>query len=298
MEQAYKTHNLAEPESSPSSLPEVRVDGTEEMVPAFQVLTDRALGKVDVRHYSLAQPSATEVEGRSPEVVATPRIRKSLTEPVREVTLDPARMEPRLVSFYHSDPPAAEEYNKLAVALISVAAKRPCKRVLIASAQQGEGRTCVTLNLASALARANQRVLVVDGDLLHPSVLRLLGIHVELGLAEVIARGLTPGAATVRILPSGFNVMATRGRVDNAAELLASPALQGILQMLDPDYDFILFDSPPLLVSADAHLLQRFTDTTLLVIRPGVNSTAQMARALALFAEEDLCGVVLNRVVS
>jgi Mrp family chromosome partitioning ATPase len=57
-----------------------------------------------------------------------------------------------------------------------------------------------------------------------------------------------------------------------------------------------LFDSPPLLDSADANLLTRMVDTTLLVIRPGKTSTAQMAQAVALLDREDISGVVMNRV--
>jgi len=67
--------------------------------------------------------------------------------------------------------------------------------------------------------------------------------------------------------------------------------------MIAGDYDFILFDSPPLLASSDGQLLLRFVDKMMLVIRPGVTTPAQMAKALAMFKKKDLLGVVLNRVL-
>jgi protein-tyrosine kinase len=221
---------------------------------------------------------------------------QALARPSHEVALNPAHMDHHLVTLIEFDPRPAEQYDRLAVSLISAAVRRPFKRVLICSARHGEGRTCVTLNLAGALTRAGKRVLVIDGDLQQPSVLRLLGIEAETGLVEMIERNLPPGAAILRVLPAGFNVLGTRERVSSSAHLLAAPAFDEALQMFDPEYDFILFDSPPLLDRSDAHLLALLTNTTLFVIRPGFNSAAQMARALSRFTEEDLCGVVLNRV--
>src|SRR4029079_6058387 len=194
------------------------------------------------------------------------------------------------------NPRAAKYFDQVAVSLISVSYKRLCKRVLIASAQQGEGRTCVTLNLAGALARARQRVLVVDCDLANPSVLRLLGIDAPLGLSEAVHRGLGPNSAALRVQPAGFNILPTREKIQHTAELLAAPRFHEMLQICEPDYDFILFDSSPLLASADANLLAGLTDATMLVIRPGMTTTQQMAKAVSLFNEKDICGVVLNRV--
>ena len=72
---------------------------------------------------------------------------------------------------------------------------------------------------------------------------------------------------------------------------------ESMMQMLRSEYDFMLFDSAPLLAVADASLLELQTDATLLVIRQGCTSTGQMAKAVALLNEERLLGVALNRVV-
>ena len=218
--------------------------------------------------------------------------------PAREVDLKPGRLDPRLVAFHDFDPQAIAPYNRLVISLISAASSRKLQRVLIASAQYGDGRTGVTLNLAAALARAGQRVLVVESDFLRPSALRLLGVDAETGLAEAIAKGLAPNQAMVWLQPIGFNLLPTRAQVENSAELLASPIFEAMMQMLRPEFDFILFDSAPLLAVADASLLELHTDATLLVIREGCTSTSQMAKAVALLNEERLLGAVINRVAT
>jgi capsular exopolysaccharide synthesis family protein len=214
------------------------------------------------------------------------------------VDLRPKRLAPGLIAFNDLDPHKIAPYNRLAISLISTAASRKLKRVLIASAQYGDGRTTVTLNLAAALARARQRVLVVESDFLRPSAMRLLGIDSAMGLAEAVADGLAPSKAMVWLQPIGFNLLPTCAQVENSAELLASPYFEVMLRNLSPEFDFILFDSAPLLAAADARLLERHTDATLLVIRQGGASTNQMAKAVALLDEDRLLGAVLNHVES
>ncbi len=216
--------------------------------------------------------------------------------PAYEVDLRPKRLDPHLIAFNDLDPHGVAPYNRLVISLISAAASRKLKRVLIASAQYGDGRTTVMLNLAAALARARQRVLVVESDFLRPSAMRLLGIDSATGLAEALTKGLAPSKAMVWLQPIGFNLLPTCAQAENSAELLASPFFDVMMRNLSPEFDFILFDSAPLLAAADARLLELHTDATLLVIRQGRTSASQMAKAVALLNEERLLGAVLNRV--
>jgi Mrp family chromosome partitioning ATPase len=100
------------------------------------------------------------------------------------------------------------------------------------------------------------------------------------------------------MLPGGFDLLPMQGRPENAAELLASPNFGRLLDAFDQDYDFLLFDSAPLLVADDAHFLLRFVDTALVVVAQGKCSSAQAARAVARIARKDIFGVVLNRLAN
>ncbi|HKP11321.1 MAG TPA: CpsD/CapB family tyrosine-protein kinase [Blastocatellia bacterium] len=257
------------------------------------VRTDnRSADAFDFMHFSLNAP-ATDAFDREASVAPAPR--SASARPASEVTLDATRVDPHLVAFYDFDPRAAEEYNKTAITMISAAADQPLRRVLIASAQHGEGRTCVALNLACALAQAKQRVLVIDTDLQRPSLHRLLGIEAERGVAEVVTNNLAASAATIKVLPYGFHVLPLRERVENSAEILASPALREMLDDCEAQYDFMLFDSSPLLDSKDANLLMKLTHATVMVVRPGKTNAGHLSRAIAPLPEDNVFGVVLNR---
>jgi capsular exopolysaccharide synthesis family protein len=256
---------------------------------------DQDATEFDFLQYSLNTPPAYEIE-RDHENGSSEKIASHHEfQPSRTVSIDKKRIDPRLVAFYDFDPRAGEQYLKLAISLMMGATERPLKRVLIASAQQGDGRTSVLLNLACLLAQAKKRVLVVDTDLRQPSVHRLLGVETETGMGEVAEQHLPVESAAIRVLPQDFSMLPMRERVDNSAEFLASTWLRDALHQLDAEYDFILFDSSPLLMTGDSQLLTRLTDATVLVISAGKTTTAQMAKAIAPLTQENIFGVVINR---
>jgi protein-tyrosine kinase len=259
------------------------------------VETHEAANQFDFIDYSLNALPADEVAQRNQEAASAAFARRSMVEPVKAVTLDLSRIDPHLTMFFDANLFASEQYNKLAISMISEKEERPLKKILVASTHRAEGRTCVALNLTCALARARQRVLIIDTDLHRPSLLRFLGLEAEAGLSDVIKQNLPPSQATVKVLPSGFDVLPTREQVMNPTELLTSRRFREVLAMLEAEYDFILFDSSPLLQVNDANLLVRMTDATVFVIRAGKTSSAQLGKAVASLAQDHIFGVVLNR---
>ncbi len=274
-------------------------DSASPSAPAFDAaeLGDDSIAHFDFLGYSLGRTRALVTEPINAKTQADDwaLIQPSATKPRTEISITPTQIDPHLVAFYNGDPKAAAQYNQLALKLISQAATRELRRVLITSAERGDGRTCVTLNLACALTRARQRVLVVDCDLLNPSITRALGIGCEIGLGEVFSGNLRPGDAITRILPYGFDVLPMRERLENPVEMLAAPGFWKLLKLFDADYDFVLFDSSPLFAMGDASLMVRFANTSLLVVRAGALTASQMAKAIAPFTQDDILGVVLNR---
>jgi capsular exopolysaccharide synthesis family protein len=249
----------------------------------------------DFLDYSLNAQTTNEAAQRTQAEAMAVFAKRSMVEPARELKLDLARIDPHVVTFSGSNLIAAEQYNKLAISMISEKSDRPLKKILIASTHRNEGRTCVALNLAGALARARQRVLVIDADLQNPSLLSCLGIEAEHGLADVVRQNLLPGQATLKVNPGDFQILPTREAVDNPTELLTSPRFHEVLEMLESEYDFILFDSAPLLRVNDANLLVRLTDAIVFVIRAGKTSSLQLGKAVRSFTQNHIFGVVLNR---
>ena len=294
MGKVYEALKKAEAAGRPTAWSPIAIEDMPERSTTTKDRNTRAR-ESDFIGYSLNALGAGEIEERRREMSAAEATRKSLIQPSSEFTIDPILIAPPLTTFHSPNALASEEYNRLAVTLITASAEKPIKRVLMASAQHGEGRTSITLNLACALARAQRRVLVVDADLHRPSHLRFLGLSVELGFSDALKKGLPAGSAVVRIQPFGFDLLPTREQVKNSAELLASGSFSEMLALFEPDYDFILFDSPPLLAVADSSLLIRHTDATVLVIRSGKTTSGQIGKAVAPLVQEKILGVVLNR---
>jgi protein-tyrosine kinase len=262
---------------------------------AAAVERQEAVRPFDFIDYSLNALPAEELAERHQQEATAAMTRRSLIEPGKQVSLDLSRIDPHLSVFFDANALTSEQYNKLAISLVSEKEERRLRKILVASTQRAEGRTCVTLNLACALARARQRVLVIDADFHRPSLLRLLGLEAESGLTDVVRQKLPPGQAMLRVSPFGFDLLPTREQVDNPAEILTATRFREVLAMLEEEYDFILFDSSPLLQANEANLLVRLTDATVFVIRAGKTSSTQLGKAVASLTQDHLFGVVLNR---
>ena len=146
--------------------------------------------------------------------------------------------------------------------------------VLITSAAPGDGKTRMAVSLAGALARSGAQVLLVDADLLCPSLHTLLGKELPGGLAEALASGKpveaelqSPGLWTIRAGDAG----------EHSTALLASARMDELVAQWRSRYDFVLLDSAPVLAVPDAASLARFCDRTLLVVRYG-STTMQAAQ--------------------
>jgi len=245
--------------------------------------------------YSLDAPSLTEIQRIKREEDIQTESRMLLTRPSRTVELDRQRVDRRLTPSYESPSRIADEFNRAAIALISAASESPIKRVLVTAANHGSGKTLTAINLPFALARARKRVLLIDTDLKRPSILRMLALEADIGLSEISNAEVRPGDGAIKVMPYGLTVIPMRAPVENSAELLGDARFRSLLNEFEPDYDFILLDSGPLLHSADAALLARLTDRVILVIAAGSITSSQLGRAISALNREQLLGVVLNR---
>ena len=245
--------------------------------------------------YSLDAPSLTEIQRIKQEEDIQTESRTLLTRPSRTVELDRQRVDRRLTPSYESPGRIADEFNRAAIALISAASESRIRRVLVTAADHGSGKTLTAINLAFALARARKQVLLIDTDLQRPSILRMLALEADIGLSEISNTDVRPGDGAIKIMPYGVTVIPMRAPVENSAELLGNPGFGSLLNAFEPDYDFILLDSGPLLHSADASLLARLADRVILVIAAGSITSSQLGRAIGALNKEQLLGVVLNR---
>jgi protein-tyrosine kinase len=171
---------------------------------------------------------------------------------------------------------------------------RPLKKLLITSAIPKEGKTTIAINLAVALARSSERVLLIDADLRHPGVHRSLGIAPQAGLAELVEQGAELNAVLRRVDPYGFLYLSSGETATNPGELLRQTRMQEFLAGATSAFDWVLVDSPPLVPFVDAHHLATLVDGVLLVLRRGVTPRATLEQAFASLDRAFVAGAVLN----
>jgi capsular exopolysaccharide synthesis family protein len=217
-------------------------------------------------------------------------------EGVRSVQVRPAP-ETHLVALTQEQSLGSEQFRVLATRLMHVATNRKLKAIQVVSSVACEGKTLVSVNLATTLARRyRQRVLLVEGDMRRPGLERLLG-HIDwMGLAHWWTEGnssLTPYICqlpdlSIWVLPSG-------GPYEHPTDVLQSARLrESFSQLIEPFFDWVIVDSAPMFPVADANLWSRLVDGTLLVIREGKTPAKALKRGLAGMDNPNVIGIVLN----
>ena len=159
--------------------------------------------------------------------------------------------------------------------------------ILLTSFNPGSGKTFLTMNIAATLALKGKRMLVVDGDLRRGSTSAYVGTpHQGLsnylaGKVQRIEEVIVPASETVR-----FDVLPVGTIPPNPSELLAGERLQPLLADLRTRYDYILIDCPPIELVADTHILAKYADRTIFVIRAGLLERSMLTELQNIYTEQ------------
>ncbi|MPY94750.1 MAG: polysaccharide biosynthesis tyrosine autokinase [Acidimicrobiia bacterium] len=209
------------------------------------------------------------------------------------------RQRPYVVSLEEPSSAAAEAYRSLRTSVQFIGLDTPLRVIQVTGSNAGDGKTTTLANLAVALARAGQRVVVVCCDLHRPRIHEFFGLENRVGLTSVLLGKATVGAA-LQSVPRERNiaVLAAGPPPPNPSELLSSPRVANILASLTELSDVVLVDSSPILPVTDGLVVSHLVDATILVACAKVSTQQDTHRALELLRQVDapLIGSVLNRV--
>jgi succinoglycan biosynthesis transport protein ExoP len=168
----------------------------------------------------------------------------------------------------------------------------------VVSAGVGEGKSTTLFNLAYICARMGDKVLIVDSDLRRPVQHTILGVSNRIGLTNVLMRDVpieetikTTAEPNLHFLPSGKLPR-------NAVGLLDSQRVRDLIKSLKARYDYVFFDSPPIMGVSDASIIASEVDGVLLVVQYRKFPRALSARAKRLIENVggNIVGVVLNNI--
>jgi protein-tyrosine kinase len=203
------------------------------------------------------------------------------------------RTDRRLIAHPDADPVFVEQFRTLGAALHHAQIEDGIRSLMVTSGVGGEGKTLSATNLALMLSRSfRKRVLLIDADLRKSSVHHLLGIENRTGLTDILKR---PGEPLMAQAISPTLSVITGGQHDpDPVSLLVSAATTRLLVAAREQFDWIVVDTPPVLLFPDAGLFADRVDTCVMVVSTAT-AGAVASRALGVIGASRTLGVVLNR---
>jgi capsular exopolysaccharide synthesis family protein len=192
----------------------------------------------------------------------------------------------------------AEAYRSIRTALLLSKEGNGSAAFLVTSAVDKEGKTTTALNLASALAQTQKRVLLVDGDLRRSSVHRPFGMGTSPGLSTYLTDGAEPERVVRESEVPCLSVVTAGVSPSNPSELLGSERMAEFMGWARDNFDFIVMDSPPVAAVTDSSVLAPHADGVVMVVRADHTpiKVAAHGRGLMETTRARVIGAVLNDV--
>ena len=190
----------------------------------------------------------------------------------------------------------AEAFKSIRTNVLFSTAEEGMRTLVVTSAGPGEGKSLVASNLSMALAQAGQRVLLIDCDMRRPRVHEIFEGPQEPGLSNVLSGNAKTSEAIRKASLPGLWLMPAGHIPPNPAELLAARRFGDLISSLDSHFDWVVFDTPPVMVVADSSIVANQASGVVFVVRAD-HTTKQSVRAAAEqldSANAHLIGSVLN----
>ena len=193
----------------------------------------------------------------------------------------------------------SESYKSLRTNVDFLLSSKSSKVILVTSSIPHEGKTSVSINLASSLAQTGKKVLLIDCDLRKPKIHAYLRIKhsSQLGLSTALAGQADVDEAIGYVENLNLYVLLAGPLLSEATALFDSERFASIIKELSERFDYVICDTAPVSIVADAAIISRHCDSVLFVIRHNYTNRRQTKDALeALRAvDADIMGCVLNR---
>ena len=215
------------------------------------------------------------------------------------VRLDQLKYDASLVSLYQPHSLVSEQFRKLRTHLLRLSLSRPVKTIMVTSANQGEGKSFVSANLAIGIAFDLQlHALLVDCDLRNPTVSPMFGSGDIRGISDYLIGGEDISNFLVKTELEKLSLIPGGTIPDNPVEIIGSRRMASLVEELKARYEnrFIIFDSTPLLATAEPGVLAKLVDGIIIVVRAGQTPRETVQQALGSLDKEKILGVVLNQV--
>ncbi len=200
---------------------------------------------------------------------------------VGSIPLDKERRKQAAIAYESDNSGIAESFRKLRTNLQFLAVDSPPRVIVVTSSLPGEGKSTTAINIALALAEAEHRVVLVDGDMRRPMLHKYLDLVGPVGFSTVLSGSATLDEALQKTRFPGLTLLTSGAVPPNPSELLGSQAAKKLLNELRARFDYVILDSTPLLAVTDAAILAAGADGVLIMARFGQTKREQLTHAVA-----------------
>lgn len=198
----------------------------------------------------------------------------------------------------HDSPKLAisEQYRLIRTNIQFSAVDLEIKTIMITSAESADGKSTTAANLAIVLAQQGKKVILVDADLRKPSIHYAFDLSNLYGLTDVLTRNISLEEAISRTYVPNLSILTSGPTPPNPSELLDSNAMKKVMEELKERFDYIIFDTPPVLAVTDPQIIANKCDGVVLVIASGKTNKYRAIKAKELLenAKSRILGVIIN----
>lgn len=172
-----------------------------------------------------------------------------------------------------------------------------CKCIGVTSANRGEGKSTIAINLAISLAQLKKKVILIDCDMRMPTVISKLNLSSKDGLSNYLS-GVVKDISIIRMNNKGIDIIPSGTIPPDSTTLIKSPAMTELIEKLKKVYDYIIFDFPPINIVSDAVLISNSIDGYIIIVRHQVSEFQKIQETIRQmrFADAKIIGFVYNGI--
>jgi len=202
----------------------------------------------------------------------------------------------QIVTHDYSPTPVGEAYRSLRTSLLYSKRYGKIKTLVIGSAAPGEGKSFTAANLAITMAQQKSKTLLIDADLRRGVLHNTFDCPKKPGFTNFLSGTATLSNVMYDTYIPNLSLITCGTLIPNPSELLGSDKMKEFIKEVSEDFDFVIFDTPPLMAATDAVILGTLVDGVAVIIRSGMTNRENIKRKLELFetVQTTVVGAVLN----
>ena len=189
-----------------------------------------------------------------------------------------------------------ESFRSLRTNIQYIAADKAKKIISVTSSIGGEGKTFVTMNLASIFALSNHKTILIGGDLRKPKLHNSFKVDKNQGLSNYLINKSNLEDIINKTNIKTLDVIASGPIPPNPAELLDSPKMNELLTILNEKYDYVIIDTPPIGLVTDGVILMQYADANLYIVRHNYSKIKSLSVVNNIFKNKNISN--LNIVIN